>query len=80
MFQRDKKINLKNSMSTTLGYAQSTSSLSSGKSGLASSAGVPIPENGEATPLGGTGIRMSSGEPGTISCGSPGIQMRFASF
>jgi hypothetical protein len=73
-------IDPKEAMRTTLGCTQRTSSLSSGKSGFVGSAGVPMPDNGETTPLGGTGILISSGEPGTISCGSPGIWIRFASF
>jgi hypothetical protein len=44
-----------------------------GKIEVAGSAGVPIPDSGETTPLGGTGIFKSSGEPGIISSGSPGI-------
>jgi hypothetical protein len=44
---------------------------------------VPSPERldiGLASPLGGTGIRISSGEPGMMSLGMPGIGIRFASF
>jgi hypothetical protein len=52
----------------------------SGTLGLTGSAGVPMPDIGETTPLGGTGIFKSSGEPGIISAGRPGIWMRFASF
>lgn len=48
-------------------------SSSGGKAGLAGSAGVLIPDNGEITPLGGTGILISSGELGIVSCGSPGM-------
>ena len=78
--EHDMKINPTKAMSTILGYFQRISSLWSGKSGLTCSAGVTMPESGETTPLGGTGIRISSGEPGTISCESPGMGMRFASF
>lgn len=48
----------------------------------AGSAGVPIPEpgNGLTSPLGGTGILMSSGEPGMILEGTPEMLMRLASF
>lgn len=48
--------------------------------GLAGSAGVPSPDIGLKVPLGGTGILMSSGEPGTISGATPGMKMRLASF
>ena len=48
--------------------------------GLADSAGAPSPEIGERVPLGGTGIRISSGDPGIISGAKPGILTRFASF
>jgi hypothetical protein len=44
------------------------------------SAGVPIPDKGLTKPLGGTGMRMSSGEPGIISGMMSGIWMRLASF
>lgn len=39
--------------------------------------GVPIPD-GLTAPLGGTGIEMSSGLPGTIEGGRSGILMRLA--
>ena len=41
--------------------------------GLAGSAGVPRPDRGESVPLGGTGIRISSGDPGIISGARPGM-------
>lgn len=41
-------------------------------------AGVPMPENGETVPLGGTGILMSSGLSGTMRSGSPSMCIRFA--
>lgn len=48
--------------------------------GLTGSAGVPIPDMGLRVPLGGTGILMSSGEPGIMSGARSGILMRLASF
>jgi hypothetical protein len=47
---------------------------------VAGSAGVPSPDKGLMNPLGGTGMRMSSGEPGIMSIWTSGILMRFASF
>jgi hypothetical protein len=47
---------------------------------VAGSAGVPSPDNGLTNPLGGTGMRISSGEPGIISGWMSGILMRLASF
>lgn len=44
------------------------------------SAGVPIPVRGLTTPEGGTGILMSSGDPGIIFSATPGMMIRFASF
>lgn len=43
-------------------------------------AGVPKPVRGLTTPEGGTGILMSSGDPGMIFSATPGIVIRFASF
>lgn len=51
-----------------------------GKGPSAGSAGVPSPSIGEAIPLGGTGILISSGEPGTISSARSGMGIRFPSF
>jgi hypothetical protein len=48
--------------------------------GVAGSAGVPSPDKGLMNPLGGTGMRISSGEPGIMSMWTFGILMRFASF
>jgi len=48
--------------------------------GFTGSAGVPIPDIGLRVPLGGTGILISSGEPGIISGARPEIMMRLASF
>jgi len=47
---------------------------------VAGSAGVPSPDIGLTVPLGGTGIRISSGEAGMISGFNPGMYIRFASF
>jgi hypothetical protein len=44
------------------------------------SAGVPSPDNGLMNPLGGTGMRISSGEPGIMSICTSGILIRLASF
>jgi hypothetical protein len=43
-------------------------------------AGVPIPDKGLTRPLEGTGILISSGDPGMIFSATPGIIIRFASF
>jgi hypothetical protein len=43
------------------------------ESELTGSAGVPRPERGLTTPDGGTGILMSSGEPGIMSGARPGM-------
>lgn len=43
-------------------------------------AGVPIPDNGLTNPLGGTGILISSGEPGIKAGATPGTLIRLASF
>lgn len=43
-------------------------------------AGVPSPSIGVIAPLGGTGIRRSSGLPGTSSGARSGILIRLASF
>lgn len=45
---------------------------------VAPPAGVPIPLNGLAVPLGGTGMLKPSGLAGTIFSGRPSIWMRFA--
>jgi hypothetical protein len=37
-----------------------------------------MPDSGLTAPLGGTGILISSGLPGTIDSGKSGILMRFA--
>ena len=49
---------------------------------LMCSAGVAMPEPGMGltTPLSGTGILISSGEPGMISGARPGMWMRLAMF
>jgi hypothetical protein len=43
-------------------------------------AGVPMPDKGLIKPFDGTGIRISSGDPGIIFSATPGIMIRFASF
>jgi hypothetical protein len=54
-------------------------SLGSG-GGKPGSAGVPRPDRGDTKPLGGTGILMSSGDPGMRASGRPGMKIRLASF
>ena len=43
-------------------------------------AGVPSPDRGLTKPLGGTGMRISSGEPGIIEGLRSGTWIRLASF
>lgn len=48
--------------------------------GLTGSAGVPSPDSGLTTPLGATGILISSGELGIMELETPSIWIRLPSF